>query len=161
MRSSLFALILGLIISGPTTGYAAIKQAPTFVLPGRHGECNLSSYRGKVVYLDFWASWCPPCRKSFPWMNEIQSRYRKQGLVIIAVNLDENRKLADAFLDEFKSDFTIAFDANGDVADKYQVIGMPSSYLIGRDGNIHESYVGFMNKDKAPIEAAIRRLLSE
>ena len=144
-----------------TTVSAAYKPAPDIVLPAQNGEFHLSRHQGKVIYLDFWASWCPPCRKSFPWLNEIQARYASKGLIVIAVNVDADRQEANKFLQEYKAVFNVAFDSNGDVASDYQVIGMPSSFLIGRDGKIHESYVGFTNKDKAPIEAAIQRLLKK
>ena len=70
---------------------------------------DLEEYRGKVVMLDFWASWCVPCRRSFPWMNEMQARYGDDGLVIIGVNLDNERREADAFLVEYPADFTIVY----------------------------------------------------
>lgn len=160
MRFSLFVLMLGLLFIS-ATGFSAVEEAPAIILPERNGEFNLYSLKGKVVYLDFWASWCEPCKKSFPWMNEMKAMYKKQGLEIVAVNLDTDRKLADAFLKAMDVNFIIAFDQSGDVASKYKVQGMPSSYLIGRDGKLYTSHIGFRDKDKIKMEAAIQRLLKQ
>ena len=160
MKFRLAALLLALTVLS-TAVLAASRTAPEIILPARKGEFHLSRYQGKVVYVDFWASWCPPCRKSFPWMNEIQARYADSGLIVVAINVDADRQAADRFLQEYQAAFKVAFDTNGDVASNYEVIGMPSSFLVGRDGKIHESYVGFTSRDKAPIEAAIRRLLKK
>ena len=145
-----------------SSGSAAVvaKQAPAINLPAINGNVNLANLQGKVVYLDFWASWCKPCKKSFPWMNEIKKKYVEQGFEVVAVNLDKNRALADIFLKEFDINFIIAFDSDGSSAEEYQLRGMPSSYLIGRDGNLYASHIGFRNKDTEKLEVAIQRLLS-
>jgi len=158
MRQLLTACLI-LILTHSITSIAAVAEAPAIQLPGINGEFNLDGLRGKVVYLDFWASWCTPCRKSFPWMNEMQSRYKVQGLEVVAVNLDKDKKLADAFLQDVRANFTIAFDAAGKSASQYRLEGMPNSYLIGRDGKIYMSHVGFREKDKGKMETAIQRLL--
>jgi len=143
------------------SGLAAVSEAPSFRLPAIGGEIDLAQLEGKVVYLDFWASWCEPCRDSFPWMTEIQQKYRDQGLEIIAVNLDKERRLADGFLQQMDINFIVAFDPSGETASRYDLGGMPGSYLIGRDGNIHASHLGFRDKDKAKLEKAIQQLLQQ
>ncbi|MCK5663361.1 MAG: TlpA family protein disulfide reductase [Thiotrichaceae bacterium] len=140
---------------------AAVSEAPAFKLPALQGEVELAKLRGKVVYLDFWASWCIPCRKSFPWMNEMMATYKDQGLEIVAVNLDKDKKQADAFLKKVEAHFTIAFDQQGDSAKAYKLRGMPSSYLIGRDGKLYASHIGFRDKDKPIMEQAIQQLLKQ
>ncbi|MBC8209684.1 MAG: TlpA family protein disulfide reductase [Gammaproteobacteria bacterium] len=140
---------------------AAVTQAPLIKLPALQGEFDLAKLQGKVVYLDFWASWCIPCRQSFPWMNEMQARYQDKGLEVVAVNLDKNRALADEFLQKLEAHFTIAFDADGESAKAYNLRGMPSSYLIGRDGKLYASHIGFREKDKAKMEQAIQQLLNQ
>jgi cytochrome c biogenesis protein CcmG/thiol:disulfide interchange protein DsbE len=140
---------------------AAVTEAPAVKLPTLQGEFDLEKLHGKVVYLDFWASWCIPCRQSFPWMNEMQARYHDSGLEVVAVNLDKNRALADEFLKKLEANFTVAFDAQGDSAKAYNLRGMPSSYLIGRDGKLYASHIGFREKDKAKIEQAIQQLLNQ
>jgi thiol-disulfide isomerase/thioredoxin len=144
-----------------TTGIAAVNKAPSIQLPAIEGDVDLSRLEGKVVYLDFWASWCDPCRDSFPWMAELKQKYGTQGLEIIAVNLDKERQMADEFLKTMKINFIVAFDPSGETASKYELRGMPGSYLIGRDGNIHASHLGFKDKDKAKLETAIQKLLQQ
>ncbi len=140
---------------------ADVSEAPAFKLPALLGEVELANFRGKVVYLDFWASWCLPCRKSFPWMNEMMAAYNDQGLEIVAVNLDKDKTKADDFLKKVKTNFTIAFDQQGDSAKAYKLRGMPGSYLIGRDGKLYASHIGFREKDKPIMEQAIQQLLKQ
>jgi len=136
-------------------------RAPDLQLPGLTSEVRLVALQGKVVYLDFWASWCGPCRKSFPWMNEMQSRYGGRGLQVVAVNLDARRELADKFLAEVPASFTIAFDAHGDSARRYAIKGMPSSVLIGPDGTIVMRHVGFRDDERKEMESAIVAALAK
>jgi thiol-disulfide isomerase/thioredoxin len=158
-RSFLFYLLLfSLVTAAPVS---AAEPAPVFTLPGRDQPVSLAALRGKVVYVDFWASWCVPCRKSFPWMNSLQKSYADQGLVIVAVNLDKSRELSDRFLSEVPSELTIAYDPEGKVASAYQVKGMPSSYLIDRAGRIHSSHIGFREESAAAMEATIKDLLQQ
>ena len=140
---------------------SASETAPSFKVPSAKGMVELDKLRGQVVYLDFWASWCTPCRKSFPWMNEMQHKYEKDGLTIVAVNLDKKRDLIDKFLKNTPADFTIAYDPGGQLAKTYKLVGMPTSYLIDRNGQIHETHVGFRKKDKDKLEAKIQRLLNK
>ena len=140
-------------------GSAIADSAPSFTLPGKQSEVSLENSRGSVVYVDFWASWCTPCRKSFPWMNEMQTRYEKDGLQIIAINLDESREQAEAFLAKNGVDFTVAFDPDGQTASDFSVMAMPSSFLIDRNGEIIHRHIGFRQKDKNVIENSIREAL--
>ena len=135
--------------------------APQFALPGISGEKTLEDYRGQYLYVDFWASWCGPCRQSFPWMNEMQAMYGAQGLKIIAINLDDVRDDAYQFLDEVEVDVDIAFDAKGETAQAYSVQGMPSSYLINPKGEIVFRHIGFRPLDKVRLEAKIVELMGE
>lgn len=123
------------------------------------GNINLTDFKGQVIYLDFWASWCIPCRKSFPWMNSMQQRFAKQGLKIIAVNLDQEPEKAREFLEKIPAKFTIAYDHEGRSATEYKVKGMPSSYLIDRNGKIVFSHIGFRNQEKHLMEEKIKQLL--
>ena len=152
-----FIIAIGLTFASLPT--IAASEVPNIKLPTSTGEVDLSALRGKVVYLDFWASWCKPCLKSFPWMVDMKSTYADQGLEIIAVNLDKERKQAERFLQKINVNFPVAFDPAGNTATQYKLRGMPSSYLIGRDGKLHASHIGFREKDKPVIEAAIRQLL--
>ena len=155
-----FCLLLALVLPFAYSANAA-DLAPDFNLPGRGQPLKLQALRGKVVYVDFWASWCEPCRKSFPWLNSMQQRYGDQGLVVVAVNLDKSRELSDKFLEQVPASFNIAYDPEGAVATAYHVNGMPSSYLIDRQGHIQSSHIGFRTDKADALEASIKTLIQQ
>ena len=124
-------------------------------------EQLILKHQGKVIYLDFWASWCGPCRKSFPWLNRIKAKYQDQEFTIISINLDANRALADKFLQETPADFAVVYDPKGKLAKHFNIQGMPSSILIGRDGHIKKSHAGFFNKKIPQYQQEIELLLAE
>ncbi len=121
----------------------------------------LGEYRGSVVVIDFWASWCVPCRRSFPWLNGMHAKYADQGLVIIGINVDANRADATAFLEKYPANFQIRFDAEGSLAREYGVEAMPSSFVIGRDGQIVARHLGFKIKRQDEYEATLVNALGE
>ena len=121
----------------------------------------LQPVEGRVVWVDFWASWCVPCRRSFPWLNSMHRKYGADGLEIIAVNLDKDRALADRFLAEVPAEFALRFDPAGALAKQYGVQAMPSSFLIDSDGNVLASHAGFRTADTADYERAIQDALSK
>jgi thiol-disulfide isomerase/thioredoxin len=133
------------------------SAAPVVVLPADGGEFHLDAYRGKVVYLDFWASWCGPCQQSFPFMNALQSKYADKGLVVVAVNVDTARDDALRFLKQVPAQFKVAYDPKGQAAQQYALKGMPSSFLIGRDGKLLSLHTGFNNNAREQIEHAVEQ----
>jgi thiol-disulfide isomerase/thioredoxin len=122
---------------------------------------GLAPVEGRVVWVDFWASWCVPCRRSFPWLNSMHRKYGSDGLQIIAVNLDKDRALADRFLAEVPAEFALRFDPAGELAKEYGVQAMPSSYLIDAEGNVLATHAGFRSADTADYEQAIENALSK
>ena len=120
---------------------------------------DLDQYHGKVVLLDFWASWCVPCRRSFPWMNEMQQKYGDSGLVIIGVNMDAEPEAAQGFLDDYPANFKIISAPDGALAKEYGVIAMPSSFVIGRDGEVVTKHLGFKVKKQDEYEADLVNVL--
>jgi thiol-disulfide isomerase/thioredoxin len=116
---------------------------------------DLAAYEGKVVVVDFWASWCVPCRRSFPWLNAMHSKYADKGLVVVGVNLDQERSAAEEFLQEFPPNFRIYYDESKSLAKEFGVVAMPSSYLLGADGEIRKRHYGFKVKKQDEYEAAI------
>ena len=136
-------------------------KAPDFKLDGQQKQVKLSDYRGQIVYLDFWASWCQPCRKSFTWMNKMQSLYGAEGFTIIAINLDESRQKANKFLQQIPANFDVAFDPRGNTAESYNVKAMPSSYIIDKNGNVIHANLGFRGNDEEKLEAKIRDLIRQ
>ena len=143
------------------TARADYPRLPDFKLPTATGEIEASMLKGKVVYVDFWASWCKPCKKSFPWLNKLQSKYKAQGLEVIAINLDKDRIKADEFLKKIPANFKVAFDPEGDTAISFKVQGMPSSYLVDRNGFMRAKRIGFREKDEQNIENAVNKFLAE
>jgi cytochrome c biogenesis protein CcmG/thiol:disulfide interchange protein DsbE len=144
------AFLLCLLSTWPLVASPADAAVPAALAP----------VHGKVVWVDFWASWCSPCRRSFPWLNEMQRRYGKQGLEIIAVNLDEDRKLANEFLAETPALFEVRFDPSGHLAKEFDVQAMPSSYLLDSSGKVLGRHLGFKLADAGRYEKDIRSALS-
>jgi cytochrome c biogenesis protein CcmG/thiol:disulfide interchange protein DsbE len=120
---------------------------------------DLTAFKGQVVYLDFWASWCAPCRESFPWMNRLHGELAHDGLVVIAVNVDRERAAADRFLREHPARFRIVYDPDGTLPEKFAVRGMPTSFLIDRDGHVQSRHEGFMLRDRDALARQIRALV--
>jgi thiol-disulfide isomerase/thioredoxin len=116
---------------------------------------------GKVVIVDFWASWCGPCRKSFPFLNQLQQKHQADGLVVLAVNEDEERSDAEAFLKQYPANFAVLFDKEGQLASQYQIPGMPTTVVIDRNGKIRYSHSGFFESKTAAFEQEIQQLLQE
>lgn len=138
----------------------AFDQAPKFTLNDlKNTPVSLSNFKGKVIYVDFWATWCGPCRKSFPWMQQMYEKYHDLGLEIIAISLDGKKEVINRFLKQTPITFTILRDQHNRVASKYQVKVMPSSFLIDRDGNFYYRHGGFNDRDKAKLEENFRDLL--
>jgi thiol-disulfide isomerase/thioredoxin len=131
------------------------------VVPIDKGVYEFEQHKGKVVLLDFWASWCGPCRQSFPWMNTLQQRFGKENLAIVAINLDAVRDDADLFLRDVPAEFLIQYDASGKSAEQMDVQGMPMSYLIDRQGRVHSSLIGFSPSRAASHEAQILSLIQD
>jgi thiol-disulfide isomerase/thioredoxin len=116
--------------------------------------------KGKVVLVDFWASWCEPCKQSFPVMEELHKRYADRGLVIIAINVDENRPDMEAFLKKNVATFAVLRDANQKLVEKAGIATMPSSFLLDRDGKVRFTHTGFRGAEtKKKYEEEIETLL--
>ena len=122
-------------------------------------DFSLQNYAGKIVYLDFWASWCKPCRKSFPWMNTLIGKYPADQFTVVTINLDQQPKDMQKFLDKVPADFDVYHDASGAMAEKFQLEGMPTSFLIDRNGKVLSTHIGFNEAKKQKIEREIDTLL--
>ena len=152
--------LLAALGSGGAWGVAVGEQPPPFALPDARGEIvSLAQLRGQVTYVDFWASWCSPCKRSFPWMNELQRRYGERGLAIVAVNVDKKRADAARFLQQMPANFRVVFDAAGITPLAWAVGAMPSSYLIDGEGKVIAVETGFFDERKGLMEERIRALL--
>jgi peroxiredoxin len=139
------------------------QSAPEIRLTDLAGKpVSLASLRGKVVLVDFWASWCKPCREELPVLETLHKKYAANGLVIIGVNVDKDVATARKFLQEnnLKLSFVLANDAQHKVAESYAPPTMPSSYVIDREGKVRFVHEGFRSSDAAKMEAEIKQLLN-
>ena len=156
------ALALAFAIVGNAAFAAGIGDpAPAFALRNARGDMvSLESLHGQVVYVDFWASWCGPCRRSFPWMNEMHGRYGGRGLAIVAINVDKDPADAARFLERNPAQFAVANDNAGATPLDYSVRDMHSSYLIDARGKVVEIEHGFRDERKDALERRIQALLA-
>ena len=121
---------------------------------------SLEAYEGKIVLADFWASWCVPCKKSFPWLNQIADKYKDHGLIVLGVNVDARKSDAEGFLRQHRANFPIIFDPEGVHASFYDIQGMPSSLLFSQRGEVIHRHVGFVSGQEAEYEAAVKKALN-
>ncbi|HZP65862.1 MAG TPA: TlpA disulfide reductase family protein [Rudaea sp.] len=137
--------------------------APTFSLLALNGNerVDLAKYRGKVVFVDFWASWCGPCRQSLPFYEKLNTELSHDDFAILAVNLDDEVADANAFLKEHPVTYKVLADPAGGVPKAFGVLGMPASYIIDRDGIVRARHIGFTPADVATITAEIHSLMEK
>jgi len=148
-------------IAAPFAVAAAVgAPAPGLSLPTANGDTvTLDQLRGKVVYVDFWASWCAPCRKSFPWMAEMQKKYGPSGFTVVAVNVDKKRPDAERFLQATPAQFTVVYDPAGTAPAAWDVKAMPTSYIIDAKGNVAMVESGFRDENVPELESRIKALV--
>lgn len=155
-KNLFLAIMLVAIVLASSSVCAA---APAFQLREEYNQVKLSDYKGKLIYLDFWATWCAPCRYSFPWMEQMQQKYGEMGFEVIAVSLDGKRDVIERFLKQQQVSFTVVQDNHMKTANAYGVSAMPSSFLIDGNGEIVFKHFGFNNTHKSILEQKIRELL--
>ncbi len=155
-----YAICFGIILS--LTCHALITRADTVktTFPAA-SAINLTEYAGQVVYVDFWASWCVPCRYSFPWMNEMYRKYKTKGLVILAVSIDEKAASIEEFVRRYPAVFPIYHDPEAQMAQNYDLPGMPSSFIYDHTGKLVKKHHGFRKKDGAQLESLFKKLLAQ
>lgn len=124
-------------------------------------QFNIADYKGKVVYLDFWASWCGPCKQSFPFMSGLKQQYGAKGLSVVTINLDKSPAQAAAFLKQVGVGLPVVYDSNGKIAKQYAVKDMPTSLVIDRSGNIRFTHKGFYPGKTADYTAHVAQLINE
>ena len=143
--------------------YAASATQPAPEVSARtrdNAHFALSSLKGRVVLLDFWAPWCVPCRASFPFLDGLQAKYAAQGLSVVGLTLEEREDAVDAFLEAVPVRFQVVTDATGRAGDAFGVVAMPTTFLIDREGHIAARFEGGAPSVHAKIEAAVAALLS-
>lgn len=138
------------------------QQAPDFALKSSTGEnLRLSEYRGDVVMINFWATWCGPCRQEMPLLDELYSRYQRVGFNLLGVNIDDDSSRAMKMVDELGVSFPVLFDARKEVSKLYEVNAMPVTVLVDREGNVRHVHHGYKPGYEEKYLDEIRSLLRE
>ena len=154
----LFILTAGSVASSGLAG----KAAPDFVLKSATGEnLRLSEYRGDVVMINFWATWCGPCRQEMPLLDELYNRYQRVGFSLLGVNIDDDSQKAMAMVKELDVSFPVLFDAQKKVSKLYEVEAMPVTILVDREGTVRHVHHGYKPGYEQQYLNEIRSLLRE
>lgn len=162
------AFFIGLLTTGLSADESASpvdlkKCAPDGIQ--LNGEIDLTSIfassKDQLLYVDFWASWCGPCKLSFPFMNQLHSEFDGKGLEIIAISVDKKESDALKFLKRNPSEFAVALDSTGTCPELFDVQGMPHSFIVDHSGKILYSHIGFRPSDPKTLKQEIKRLLEE
>ena len=157
---ALIMMVSGLLMSAGA--HAAPQAAPDFTLKNRQGEnIRLSDFRGQVVMINFWASWCGPCRQEMPLLEELYARYQPMGFTILGVNVEQDPAQALAMLRDIPVSFPVLFDSESRVSRRYEVVAMPSTVLIDRDGRIRHLHRGYKPGYEDIYQQQIRELIRE
>ncbi len=160
MPAALAALLLVLPLAAPAA--PATAPAPDFSLPARAGgDVSLASLRGQVVLVNFWATWCGPCRKEMPLLEQIYQRYRGLGFTLLAVNVEEDSAGADRWLKDTPVTFPVLFDRDNHVSKLYQVTAMPSTVIIDRKGQVRFIHYGYTPGTEDQYQDQVRSLIRE
>jgi len=155
-------LALTTLILATAANAAGDAPAPDFSLPSRGGSTiDLSQFKGQVVMINFWASWCAPCRKEMPLLEDIYKKYKPLGFTLLSVDVEPDRKDAESFLKDTPVTFPVLFDANSKVSGLYNVQGMPTSVFIDRKGKVRLMHISYTAGDENLYLNQIRALLRE
>ena len=162
MRAAVLTATLVMTSTVATSTGATSAIAPAFTLPSRGGDTvSLASLKGKVVMLNFWASWCGPCRQEMPLLEQMHKRYSALGFTLVGVNVDANSKDAEEWLTKTPVSFPVLFDRESKVSAMYDVKAMPSTVFIDRKGNVRALHKGYKAGDEGEYLNQIRALLKE
>jgi peroxiredoxin len=162
MRAAAMTAALAMTSMAITSAGASSALAPSFTLPSRSGDTvSLGQLKGKVVMLNFWASWCGPCRQEMPLLEQMHKRYSALGFTLVGVNVDANSKDAEDWLSKTPVSFPVLFDRESKVSKMYEVSAMPSTVFIDRKGNVRYLHRGYKAGDEGEYLNQIRALLKE
>ena len=158
------ALLLSAALLTGAEANAATKNTPAsdFTLKGRDGANHrLSEEIGNIVIVNFWASWCGPCREELPEMEALQQKYQDLGFTVIAVNVDDKPEKADVLLNDIEVSFPVLFDSAGEVSELYDVSAMPTTVIVDRNGLARLTHKGYKSGDELKYDKAIKLLMRE
>lgn len=158
-----FGLVFALSAGGVSASTALVGQpAPDFALKSASGEnLRLSEYRGEVVMINFWATWCGPCRQEMPLLDEMYDRYRRIGFQLLGVNIDDDAGKAMEMVEELGVSFPVLFDSEKSVSERYEVEAMPVTILVDRGGTVRYVHQGYKPGYEQTYLSEIRALLRE
>ncbi|KAB2835653.1 MAG: TlpA family protein disulfide reductase [Caedimonadaceae bacterium] len=161
MKNYLFAALLALGISSSGSALTVGERIPDISLPkiGSSGSFSLSSLQGKVTLVDFWGSWCIPCRASFPIYDQLRNQYQGKGFEVVGINEDDQVSSAQDFLNTYVVSFTILHDEKKEAASVFKPNNMPTSFLVDRQGKVVKVYSGFRESDVPALKQDIENLL--
>ena len=161
-HSNKIKLLLATLLLTATAAWAAKDIAPEFSLPDDSGAMvSLQDFDGQVVLINFWASWCGPCREEMPLLDALHKRYEPLGFTMIGVNVEEDSAAAEKFLQGTAVSFPILFDRENSVSKLYDVIAMPSTVIVGRDGTVRYIHHGYEPGNENDYQDQIRQLVRE
>jgi thiol-disulfide isomerase/thioredoxin len=163
---SLQGLFLGVVIScasiAPVGAASVSGPAPDFTLKSLAGKnLKLSEMRGNVVLINFWASWCGPCRQEMPLLNNLHNKYAPLGFTVIGVNVEEKTENARGFIKDTPVDFPILLDNRNQVSKLYKVVAMPTTVVVDRDGNMRFLHHGYVPGDELEYRKMVKELIRE
>lgn len=162
MKNRIAALTAALAIALPALAGPEGGPAPAFTLAARGGhDVTLAQYHGQVVMINFWASWCGPCRQEMPLLESIYKKYNKLGFTLLGVNVEPDSKAADDWLKDTPVSFPILYDKDSKVSKLYDVAGMPSTVIIDRSGKLRKIHRGYKPGDENEYLDSIRALVRE
>lgn len=157
-------LLLAALVAGtwPALAADATQPAPAFTLESRAGgQVSLADLKGQVVMINFWASWCGPCRQEFPALDQIYAKYKPMGFTLVAINVESEKSDAEKFLSKTPASFPILFDPDNAVSGRYGVSAMPTTVLVDRQGRVRWLHRAYKPGDEAEYIEQIRAVLRE
>ncbi len=143
---------------------ASSMEGPAFdfTLKSRSGEnVRLAELRGQVILINFWASWCAPCRKELPKLEDLHQKYKDLGVTILGINIDENPELSKKILKDVTVTFPVLFDTDSSVSGQYEIAAMPSTFLVDKHGNFRFRHNGYLDGYEHKYDKQIKKLLRE
>ena len=162
MRNRIAAIAAALALALPALAVPGAAPAPAFTLASNGGgPLSLSQYKGQVVMINFWASWCGPCRQEMPLLESIYRKYRQMGFTLLGVNVEPDTQAANEWLKQTPVSFPILYDKDSKVSKLYEVAGMPSTVLIDRSGKLRMLHRGYKSGDENEYLDSIRALIRE
>ncbi len=156
------AIVFGLMIAGAHAAVELDLKAPDFTLKSKDGgNFRLSEHRGEVIFINFWASWCGPCRQEMPLLDKLHARYADAGFKVVGISIDEEQTEADALLKKIPVSFPVLYDSESSVSQLFDVDAMPTSVLVDRNGNMRFLHRGYKPGYEDDYRAQVKELIRE